>query len=207
MHPPHFPCGGPLRSAPFFLAALLLAGWAVAPTLARAQNTGADLRRVPTDSVTGEPRSVALPGVRATATPAPRTRELREFYARVERGSGRYITRAQIDLQKPLRLTDLFRAIPSLSLTSTAIGERAQMTDNVSAGSSRDRGPDGECAIQYFVDGTPFEASHGGMIGIDLRPSEVEGIEIYRNSATVPARFRRTGASCGTILIWKRERI
>ncbi len=45
------------------------------------------------------------------------------------------------------------------------------------------------------------------MIGRDIRLNEIEGIEIYRRGATVPAKFHRYRNSCGVILIWKKERI
>lgn len=153
------------------------------------------------------PQAVALPGVAASARGAPRTQMLRDFYKRVEGGSGRYFTREQIDRQKPHRLTDLLRAVPSITLIATPIGDSPVMNGEAALEGRASEPQSRKCTIRYFLDGTPFDASHDGQIGVDIRPSEVEGIEVYRNGATVPARFRRAGPHCGTILIWKRERI
>lgn len=154
------------------------------------------------------PEPITLKTLNARSARAARSAPLRDFYKRVESGAGRYVTRADIDRQRPQRLTDVFRNIPGMSLIATAIGERPQMASDQSTSSPADRpGRALGCSIRYFLDGTPFEASHDGQIGIDVRPSEVEGIEIYRSPSTVPARFRRTGDFCGVVLIWKRERI
>ena len=41
--------------------------------------------------------------------------------------------------------------------------------------------------------------------GIDfLRPEEIAGIEVYKRSATAPARYA-TQSSCGVVLIWTRS--
>ncbi|MBW3654951.1 MAG: hypothetical protein KY444_02515, partial [Gemmatimonadetes bacterium] len=61
--------------------------------------------------------------------------------------------------------------------------------------------------ILYFVDGTPVEVMEGGSIDHEVRPSEIEGIEVYRRGTLAPPEFRRPGANCGIVLIWKRERI
>lgn len=59
----------------------------------------------------------------------------------------------------------------------------------------------GRCPIQYYVDGT-FVA----LFNIDeILPGDVEGMEIYRGAATIPAEYNKGTAICGLILIWTRN--
>jgi hypothetical protein len=58
------------------------------------------------------------------------------------------------------------------------------------------------CGIRYFMDGVPFDGSRGINA---IAPDLIEGIEIYKGPATVPARFGGPGATCGVIAIWTRR--
>ncbi|MDQ3605517.1 MAG: Plug and carboxypeptidase regulatory-like domain-containing protein [Gemmatimonadota bacterium] len=156
-------------------------------------------------SVPLEVEAIPLAGVRAEVH-APRSRELREFYTRARTGTGQYITRAEIEQRRPRDLSELFRLLPGIRLLSGPIGDKPVMEAKASAGTSRN-GRAQECAIQYFVDGTPFTPTHNGMIGLDIPLKDIEGIEIYRRGSSVPAKFHRLNNSCGVILIWKKERI
>lgn len=148
--------------------------------------------------------------VEADADNAPdylRSPLLRRFYRRAGRGNGFYFTRSQIDRIKPQDLGDLFRMVPGLRLRTVAetdIGHAdAAGTDLVFR-----RPPTGpeECVVHYFVDGTPYQPPPGG-IGMDIAPSEVEGVEVYRRAMSAPAEFRRSRQACSIILIWLREQI
>jgi hypothetical protein len=44
------------------------------------------------------------------------------------------------------------------------------------------------------------------VLGDDVRPNEVEGIEVYRRLSEVPAEYRKAGSECGVVLIWLKER-
>ena len=144
--------------------------------------------------VTLAPVRVAVPGV-------PRSRALREFYDRARKGAGQYLTREDIYRRRARNLADLFRTLPGISLSYTAFGEKPVME---AKGSMLTDPGSADCAVQYFLDGTPIKPPEGA-IGFDVELSEVEGIEIYRRGAAVPARYQRQHGSCGVILIWKRE--
>lgn len=149
--------------------------------------------------------AIPLAGVRAEVR-APRSRELREFYTRARTGTGQYITRAEIEERRPRDLSELFRLLPGVRLVSGPVGDKPVMEAKTSAGTNRN-GRAQECAIQYFVDGTPYKPTLDGMIGVDIPLKDIEGIEIYRRGSGVPAKFHRMGNNCGVILIWKKERI
>lgn len=152
---------------------------------------------------------VAVAGVEVRTRAEPRSRVLRDFYRRAQTGQGRYFTRAQIEQHRPRQLTDLFRLVPGMVVSPGRMGESAAMGQNINLNVTTTRmRPDADpCPIRYFVDGTPYEPLHSGAIGADLRPEDVEGIEIYRHPSAAPARFRGSGTVCGIVLIWLREKI
>lgn len=165
-----------------------------------------------------EVRPISLAELRAGAVPQVRTAPLRSFYARARTGGGEYITRAEIERINPLSVSDLFRVVPGMVVVSTAWGDAPVMEGGSSGSTARQRGGraraagggnqvNNACRVLWFIDGTPIEAPANGMIGWEVDPREVEGIEIYRRVATAPAQFRRAQDACGIVLIWKRERI
>jgi len=172
----------------------------------------ADLQREVTATPEGvvevalTPAAVALANVDATAARMPMSPPLQRFYARMEHGRGSFLTREQIERRKPRRLTDLFREIPGVRVTSTSRGERLVMTGATPAMYRVDpRWEPGDCPVQYFLDGVSYMPDFAGVPN-DVRPDEVEGIEVYRRLSEVPVEFRRPGAECGVVLIWLKER-
>jgi hypothetical protein len=152
------------------------------------------------------PAPVALGVLRATATAGPLSPSLQRFYQRVERGRGAFLTRDQIDRRKPRRLTDLFREIPGVRVTPGPRGERLMMTGAIpTMYAVNPRWEAGDCPVQYYLDGMSYQPDFAGVPN-DVRPDEVEGIEVYRRLSEVPVEFRRPGAECGVVLIWLRER-
>ncbi|HEU4454617.1 MAG TPA: hypothetical protein VFR81_16235, partial [Longimicrobium sp.] len=65
----------------------------------------------------------------------------------------------------------------------------------------------GDCPVQYYLDGSSWEPDARGVISNDVRPDEVEGIEVYRRATEIPPEFRRPGSECGVVLIWLKERV
>jgi hypothetical protein len=152
------------------------------------------------------PAPVALGGVQAAAQRMPMSPPLRRFYERMEHGRGSFVTREQIDRRKPRRLTDLFREIPGVRVATTSRGDRLVMTGATPAMYRVDpRWEAGDCPVQYYLDGMSYQPDFAGVPN-DVRPDEVEGIEVYRRLSEVPVEFRRPGAECGVVLIWLRER-
>lgn len=128
------------------------------------------------------------------------------FRRRLRTGMGVYITRDQVEARKPGQVTDLLREVPGLTVTGSGTGSRPV----VQVG----RGLASNCATQIFVDGFLMNRRVFGMRGAppaDFRiddvvtPASVEGIEIYRGLATIPAEFLNPDAECGVIAIWTRR--
>ncbi len=117
-----------------------------------------------------------------------------DFHDRRQRaGSGRFITRDQIEKEDPLRLTDLFRSVPGVRIVPSLMGgSRVRLRSSTAR----------DCVPFVWVDGVPMGA---GEFDLDvLTPETVEGVEIYSGVSGVPQRFMGTRGegSCGAIVVW-----
>jgi hypothetical protein len=115
------------------------------------------------------------------------------FHDRRGSGFGTFVTRDEIEDMRPRFLSDVLRRMAGINLASSAYGgsSRASMRGTKVLGS---------CPIQYYVDGTMT-----ALFNVDeIRPEDVEGLEIYRGAATVPVTFNKGSAMCGVIVIWTR---
>jgi hypothetical protein len=141
---------------------------------------------------------IALPeiDVLARARP-PRTGRIAGFYERAERGFGTFITREDVERRGPVRLAHMLAEhgmeVTQIRGSSFSLGIVNRRTG---------------CAPVVYVDGIPISRSPdpeeaGEAVGL-VHPLDVEGIEIYRGSATVPGEFGGSTARCGVILIWTR---
>lgn len=153
------------------------------------------------------PAPVALGVLRATARSGPMSPSLQRFYARAAHGRGAFLTREEIDRRKPRHLTDLFREIPGVRVTTTPRGERLVMNGATpTMYRVNPRWEAGDCPVQYYLDGVSYLPDYAGVPN-DVRPDEVEGIEVYRRLSEVPVEYRRPGSECGVVLIWLKERV
>ena len=139
----------------------------------------------------------AVPGIHVVAAPPPsKPTYLQQvgFAERKSRGMGSFITRGQVEKRRPRFMSDMLRNLPGIDLAARAMGgdSRASMAR---AGGGR------RCPIQYFVDGV---FTFGFNID-DVRPGDIEGVEVYRGASVIPAEFNRGSAMCGVILIWTRR--
>ena len=112
--------------------------------------------------------------------------EVRGFYDRRARGVGDFLTRDEIDRRNAIRMSDLFRRIPGVSVRSRGrFSEQSVVTLR------------GGCVADIFVDGvstvSPFP------VDFALQPQEVDAIEVY-HSSELPAEFGTT--TCGAVMIW-----
>jgi hypothetical protein len=138
-----------------------------------------------------ETSPVPLPELLVEGREVPRGK-MTSFFQRRSAGQGHFITRADIDKRQPQIMTDLLRQVPGLRITCTGGHCRAQSFQEA-------RRVMGGCPIQYFLDGLPF------LGDIDeMTPDQVEGVEIYRGSASIPPEFNHGTAMCGVIAIWSR---
>lgn len=116
------------------------------------------------------------------------------FYTRRKAGIGTFLTRADIESARPRSLSDFIRRrVSGVELTPGIAGTaHASMRGNVSR----------DCPIQFYLDG----AQTLSLEVDDVKPYDVEGLEIYRGAASVPAVFNKGTAACGTIVVWTKGR-
>ncbi len=135
-----------------------------------------------------QPIQLAEVRVRARASRLLRT----GFYSRRSAGFGTFFTREQIQQMQPRQLSDLMRRVAGANVTTGRAG----------LGTAGFRGARGSCPVQFYIDGTMASQ----YLIDEMRPQDVEGLEIYRGAATLPPEYNKGTAMCGVIVIWTRDR-
>jgi hypothetical protein len=138
-------------------------------------------------------RTVALPEVVVEGEETRAHPKMADFFARQQSNNGGYfITRKDIEKRQPRLMSDMLRRVPGLRIDcgSGACEVRAFNDARLITGS---------CPIQYFLDGAPFM----GTID-EFPPDQIEGVEIYRGSASIPSEFNTGSSMCGVIAMWSR---
>jgi hypothetical protein len=170
----------------------------VTPELSTGRNTYLNVQvRLKSDTVLLAPLAVVA---RGGSPPSPL---LDGFYARAGAGFGTYYTRDEIERLRPSRLSDVVLRTPGFFVGGGSVGRQLY--------SSRAGGVNRDCPAQIYIDGFLLNPRHrsGEVIGMALDdavlPQDVEGIEIYRGLATVPAEFLNEDAKCAVIAVWTRR--
>ncbi len=107
------------------------------------------------------------------------------FYERRERGLGRTFTREELEQRSTTRVSDVFRTVAGVSMVSAGAQNRPYVTFR------------NNCLPDVIIDGINL----GHQVRIDelIGAHEIEGVEIYRGSAT-PLEYSTSG--CGAIIVW-----
>jgi hypothetical protein len=152
-----------------------------------------------------DPDAVALAPLEVVARENRQTRShvLSGFDERVVRGMGTYLTRADIERIRPQRVTDLFRQLAGITVSTSGAGRDATLQMNRSL-FGRGGGP---CQVQIYLDGMLVTRGGAGPISVDalVVPENVEGVEVYRGLSTVPPEFLNPNAHCGVVALWSRR--
>ena len=114
-----------------------------------------------------------------------------EFHRRRREARGVFLARADFEDSGADRFDQLLRTVPGVD-----VHQVGDMRYSVRMASARLSG----CGPQYWVDGIRVEERWA----MALRPEGIEGIEVYRRLAEVPAEFS-AGGSCGVIVVWTRR--
>jgi hypothetical protein len=190
-----------IRSGPFILRAGRI-GYrsATTPRWRVAANELLDLEiRLDLESIPLAPLTVVA--ARRTVGPSPM---LEGYRARLNSGLGSFITREDIEASASTLVTDLIGTIPGVQLVSSGSGLHRTVYMN------RAR-PGRDCPAQIYVDGFLLNRrllsgdDPGFRIDDAVSLGSVEGIEIYRGLAGVPAEFMGPDAPCGVVAIWTRR--
>ncbi len=117
------------------------------------------------------------------------------FYRRSRGGTGRFLTRSDIERRNPVRTSHLFYVMPRVQMVSAdpQFAGRQMVAMRTTGG--------GYCAPNVFID---------GMIGMTaedidtLLPEDIDGVEVYTTPAMTPIEYQRN-TDCGAILFWLRK--
>jgi outer membrane cobalamin receptor len=131
-----------------------------------------------------------------------------DFYERLQRGVGYFITREDIELRQPARIEYMVDEAPGVRLVSFGGRYAPLMRRYVRFTRS---GSLESCWPAVYVDGVRVDQAHGvqgksGPTFLDdfVLPNDVEAVEVYGGAAVVPAAFAGSDARCGVIAIWTR---
>lgn len=143
------------------------------------------------------------------------------YFERKERGLGTFIDDSLLRSREHSPVSDVLRRVPGLTLTYLPNGggmavqmSRAGTTSTCPIGASPDkcRRKETRCFAQVFLDGMRIYApgqQSGDLRGFSIDEFKVvhlQAIEVYKGPAATPAQFNMTGSSCGTLLLWTRDR-
>lgn len=119
------------------------------------------------------------------------------FYTRQREGLGAFIDEADIEARGALRTIDLFHGIPGIRIVSNGRSQQIVLRGGIGSSFASPY-----CGPRVYLDGIvvdPFSFDR------DIRPGDLEGIEVYRSPAQVPAQFGGAGSACGVVLLWTRK--
>jgi hypothetical protein len=118
-----------------------------------------------------------------------------DFERRRATGRGTFITRDDIERRNPMTVADLLRTVRGLAIRTS--GGRTEVRF-VRANARVDAV---DCPPEMWIDGV---RTFGATVD-EIRPDEIEGIELYRGLGQVPAEYLSRTAGCGVVMIWTRS--
>lgn len=110
------------------------------------------------------------------------------FEGRRRLGFGVFLDREEIESRNAEHASDLFRRINGVDVREGDHGEARVFLYRMGQ----------ICEPDFYIDGARTE----GLAIDDLRPSDIEAIEIYRRGSEAPPRFNV--GNCGAVLLWLR---
>lgn len=164
-----------------------------------------------------------LPERRVTAPVAAVPAKLAEFTERRKMGIGHFIDRDQLArAEGGLRQTgDLIALVPGV--LARRGGNKTWIASGRAVGigcafcvrgaealdpADRAAGARPACFMDVYLDGALVFDSRlprTGLFDVNaIQPEHIAGIEIYTSTAQIPAKYNRTAAGCGVLVIWTR---
>lgn len=113
------------------------------------------------------------------------------FEERRSRGTGHYITPAEIESRSPQHSSDLLRMVPGVE-----IGPRRQGRSRIRMSRARMN-----CPPTLFVDGVRQRHMHLD----DINRGDIWALEVYTGTSQIPAEFSYQRSGCGVLVVWTRD--
>ena len=169
-----------------------------------------------------------LPSVAASAPATkPLTAHMQGFEARRAQGFGHFLTAPELRKNDDRTLGSMLAVIPGTFLMTynssyflvSSRGASGVMDLVPQHAIPNDAHSPRGCFVQIFLDGVQFFSTKFVMKGKQDDPSalpapdmnqfygrDFEGVEFYSGASQIPPQYNNTGAACGTLLLWTRER-
>ena len=138
---------------------------------------------------------------------------LRDFEERRKQGFGRFVTEADLRKRDNSRLSEVIRAlVPGASMVPGR-GSQIWLAGHRAGGSAGRAMNPGNCYVTVYLDGVlTYSMTQGGPLTNPppdfgtMMADQYAGIEFYAGGASIPMKYNKTDAGCGTLLLWTRER-
>lgn len=115
-------------------------------------------------------------------------------------GGGSFVTRADIERIQARLMSDVLQLAPGFRTQRQTRGSGMRVVNSRG-------GP--ACRMRFYLDGLGVELINND-IDLLVRVQDVEAVEFYRGSSTLPVEFsavdNRGDAGCGAIVVWTRQR-
>jgi hypothetical protein len=168
--------------------------------------------------------TAVLSGVATSSSAQSSASPVASFDARAAKHRGGvYFTLDDIQKRSPARLSDLFRSLSGITLSTNDAGKivltssrggRTSLTGAATTSGITGAAPQaggapppptmsgGRCAVLVGMDGQMMDASFSVD---DIPVTSVHGIEVYTGSARVPVEFGAANDSgCGVVMVWSK---
>ncbi len=146
-----------------------------------------------------EPGVTELPSITVEAKEARPTPKMAGFLERRAAGFGSFIDETVLRERESSPLSMVLRGhVAGLTFV--------HLPNNQGYGITMSRNKSKACFAQIFLDGMRI-VKGGDSYNIDQHTvQDLMAVEVYKGGATTPAQFGGSNSSCGTVLLWTRDR-
>lgn len=129
-----------------------------------------------------------------------------EFEERRKRHVGHFITRDELERSTSRRMGDQLRGLQGLRIMENP-NNRSEAWAVLARGRGTLMSSNSACFMQVYMDDNPVYTGPPEMpFNLNtLTTHDVEAVEYYSGGSSIPAKYNRTGSSCGVIVIWTRR--
>ena len=146
-----------------------------------------------------------------TVPAAVRSRRLASvgLYERAQSGIGTFVMRDEIEKRHGIRITDVLEGRAGIRVIQASRSHSALSRDIVMRGGATG-GMRGGCLPRVYLDGVLVRiggsSNNALIVPLDeiAKLDDIEGIELYKSAAQVPAQYGGANSACGVVLIWSR---